>query len=348
MPDIRYLAIEGAIGIGKTTLARLMQAEFDAQLLLEVFEENPFLSDFYSDRTRYAFQTQIFFLLSRYHQQHEVLSRLLRSGTVISDYTFAKDWLFAHLNLHGDELATYERLHQALAENVVRPDLIVYLRADTPALMERIAVRDRSYERGMSVDYIESLCRAYDEFMASYVEAPILRIDTNHLDIVRNPHDLAEVMQRVRSALGHGTHQQALPHLAISVAEAAEEPSSAARRRLTDLQRWRRLLDADAGLRGNPYYNAMRLQERVGKLAGHLARVWSQEESDQGRYGNREEALEAAARRSQEQLQGSLADCLTCILRLANRLGIDLEGAYLRRQGAPGDQEEGDGLEERS
>ncbi len=335
MAEHYYLAIEGVIGVGKTTLARLLQPELNAQLLLEVFEENPFLSAFYTDRARYAFQTQIFFLLSRYHQQHHVLARLLQSGPVISDYTFAKDRLFAHLNLKGDELETYERLHNALAENVIRPDLILYLEADTPVLMERIAVRDRPYERNISEEYIESLRAAYEAFMASYTEAPVLRIDTNRLDVVRNPQDLAEVVQRVRSALGQGTHQRALPHLAAPGTVAAEEALATARRRLADLQRLRRLADADSGLRDNPYYTIMCLQARVGELASHLARTWALEESLRAQFGNREEALEAAVRRSREQFQEALADCLTCMLRLANRLGIDLEGAYMRRLREP-------------
>src|SRR5512139_1758120 len=135
-----YIAIEGVIGVGKTTLARLLQPAFDAELLLEVFEENPFLSDFYADRQRYAFQTQIFFLLSRYHQQRRVVSDVLASGkSVIADYTFEKDALFACINLKGDELEMYYKVHEALAEKVVPPDLIVYLRADTKILMQRIA-----------------------------------------------------------------------------------------------------------------------------------------------------------------------------------------------------------------
>ena len=131
-----YIAIEGAIGVGKTTLARLLQPSFDAGLLLEVFEENPFLSDFYSDRERYAFQTQIFFLLSRYHQQRRTVNDILSlDERLISDYTFEKDALFAQINLKGDELEMYNRVHEALAEKITIPDLIVYLRADTETLM---------------------------------------------------------------------------------------------------------------------------------------------------------------------------------------------------------------------
>ncbi|MBN1372242.1 MAG: deoxynucleoside kinase, partial [Anaerolineaceae bacterium] len=127
-----YLAIEGVIGVGKTTLARSLQGAFQAELVLEVFEENPFLSDFYGDRQRYAFQTQIFFLLSRYHQQRRsVPDTLQRKQPLIADYTFAKDALFASINLQGDELEMYRRVHDALAEKIPDPELTLYLRADT-------------------------------------------------------------------------------------------------------------------------------------------------------------------------------------------------------------------------
>ena len=211
MPGNDYIAIEGPIGVGKTTLARLMQAQFGAQLLLEGFEENPFLKDFYADRARYAFQTQVFFILGRYQQQTRALPGLLGTRPVISDYTFAKDRLFAQLNLQGDELGTYERLYSVLAENIILPDLVVYLYADTPILIERIALRDRTYERSISAEYIESLVQAYEMFFAQYSQTAMLRLNTHALDIVHRPVDLEEVLQRVRSALRHGTHQMALP-----------------------------------------------------------------------------------------------------------------------------------------
>ena len=210
-----YIAIEGPIGVGKTTLARLIQKEFAAELLLEVFEENPFLRDFYADRERYAFQTQIFFLLSRYRQQHETIPHILRCSTLISDYTFAKDRLFAHLNLRGDELEMYGRMHSILAEKIPRPDLVVYLRADTDVLMERIAFRDRPYERDMDRGYIHALNSAYEGFFAAYDEAPVLSMDTNELSIVSRPEDLAFIVQRTRSALRAGVHQQPLPQLGL-------------------------------------------------------------------------------------------------------------------------------------
>ena len=199
-----YLAIEGVIGVGKTTLARLLQTAFQADLLLEVFEENPFLSDFYSDRQRYAFQTQIFFLLSRYHQQRRAAPSILSAGVnLIADYTFEKDALFAGINLFGDELETYHQVHEALAEKIPPPDLVVYLRADVDTLMERITTRDRPYERNMERDYIAELNRAYEDFFADHRarRSPVLALDTNHLDYVHQVDDLREVENRIRQAL---------------------------------------------------------------------------------------------------------------------------------------------------
>jgi deoxyguanosine kinase len=215
-----YISIEGAIGVGKTTLARLLQPSFDAELLLEVFEENPFLSDFYSDRERYAFQTQIFFLLSRYHQQRRTVTDILsQDERLISDYTFEKDALFARINLEGDELEMYNRVHEALAEKITIPDLIVYLRADTDTLMGRIALRDRSYERSMERAYIEEVNQAYEAFFGTRNKSRslLLTIDTNGLDYVRNGEDLKLVENGIRQALKMPPFQQELPLNAPSV-----------------------------------------------------------------------------------------------------------------------------------
>ena len=209
-----YIAIEGAIGVGKTTLARLLQPSFDAGLLLEVFEENPFLSDFYSDRERYAFQTQIFFLLSRYHQQRRTVTDILSlDERLISDYTFEKDALFARINLESDELEMYNRVHEALAEKITIPDLIVYLRADTDTLMGRIALRDRSYERSMERAYIEEVNQAYEAFFGDRNKSRslLLTIDTNGLDYVQNGEDLKLVENGIRRALKMPPFQQELP-----------------------------------------------------------------------------------------------------------------------------------------
>jgi deoxyadenosine/deoxycytidine kinase len=206
------LAIEGVIGVGKTTLARLLQPRFKTELLLEAFEENPFLSDFYADRERYAFQTQMFFLLSRYRQQ-QMLSGLLRRTPLIADYTFDKDRLFAQMTLSGDELDVYQQLYRVLADRIPAPDLVVYLRADTDLLMWRIATRDRAYERDMDRAYIESLRQAYERHFADYDHAPLLVVEADDLDYVQNPADLDFVEGQVRTALGIGAYQQPLPQM---------------------------------------------------------------------------------------------------------------------------------------
>jgi len=207
-----YIAIEGAIGVGKTTLARLLQPVFKAQLLLEVFEENPFLADFYTDRQRYAFQTQIFFLLSRYHQQKAVVPPLKNGDNLIADYTFEKDALFAGINLKGDELDVYHQVHEALAEKIPLPQLILYLKADTDVLMQRIASRDRHYERNMERAYIDELNHAYDEFFGDGHNGPqVLAIDTNNLNYVANATDLKKVEDRIRQTLRLRPYQGELP-----------------------------------------------------------------------------------------------------------------------------------------
>ena len=208
-----FLAIEGVIGVGKTTLARLLQPSYNANVLLEVFEENPFLSNFYTDRARYAFQTQIFFLLSRYQQQNRNVPEMLANGQpLISDYTFNKDSLFARINLAGDELEMYYRVHAALAEKIPQPDLVMYLRASTDTLMQRITMRDRPYERTMDRNYIESLNQAYDAFFfTADRNGQVLVIDTNVLDFVHNSADLEWVDNRIRQTLHLPPFQPELP-----------------------------------------------------------------------------------------------------------------------------------------
>lgn len=208
-----YIAIEGVIGVGKTTLARLIHKAFQADLLMEVFEENPFLSDFYADRQRYAFQTQIFFLLSRYHQQNNTIPQALQAGnSIISDYTFDKDSLFARINLKGDELDMYYKVHEALAEKIPKPNLVVYLSAKTDVLMQRIAHRDRPYERAMERAYIDELNQAYESFFInSDLPYNVLKIDTDNLNIISRPDDLALVETRIRQALKLVPFQESLP-----------------------------------------------------------------------------------------------------------------------------------------
>jgi deoxyguanosine kinase len=208
-----YIAIEGVIGVGKTTLARLLKDAFNAEVLLEVFEENPFLSDFYADRARYAFQTQIFFLLSRYRQQNNNVPQILSSGrNLLSDYTFSKDALFAGINLQGDELEMYYKVHEALGEKIPKPDLLVYLQAGTDTLMQRIAFRDRPYERRMERAYIDELNQAYEDFFSKpYDHVPVLKINTDDLNIVHNLEHIRLIENCIRGTLGLAPFQPSLP-----------------------------------------------------------------------------------------------------------------------------------------
>ncbi len=324
-----YIAIEGVIGVGKTTLARLMRDPFQAELLLEVFEENPFLSDFYADRERYAFQTQIFFLLSRYRQQHHVIGPTLAHSHLISDYTFAKDRLFAHLNLAGDELEMYERVHNVLAEKIPTPDLVVYLRAEVDTLMDRIATRDRPYERAMSRDYIANLRLAYEQFFADYHDAPVLAIDTDDLNWVSDPGALAHVVGRVRATLDDGFEQRRLPLFAAEYPEGAEYAAYEPRRRLADFQRWQRVHDQDDTALTDLYFNFINLTQEMGELGAEIAAIWRQQKVLYEKVGNQPQALDQALTEHLPPLQAALADCLTYLLKLANHAGVDLESAYL-------------------
>ncbi len=183
---LRYIAIEGVIGVGKTTLAQLLTERIGGRLVLEEFEENPFLEEFYRDPKRYAFQTQMFFLLSRFRQQEKLVQYDLFQNRLISDYMFQKDRIFATLNLNEKEMSLYNMLARILEKRVVKPDLAIYLRASTDRLMANIARRDRSYEKQIQRDYIESLNRLYTEFFWNYEDTPLLIINMDNLDFVNN------------------------------------------------------------------------------------------------------------------------------------------------------------------
>ncbi len=184
--EIRYIAIEGVIGAGKTSLSRLLARDLDARLNLEVVEENPFLTRFYEDPRRHAFATQIFFLLSRYRQQQEFFQQDLFQHRVVSDYVFAKDRIFANLNLSDAELHLYERVADELHGRVPAPDLVVFLQASVDVLMARIVRRGREYERDMPRDYIDSLAEAYNHFFFHYTDSPLLVVNTNDIDFVHS------------------------------------------------------------------------------------------------------------------------------------------------------------------
>jgi deoxyguanosine kinase len=200
MPN-RFIAIEGVIGVGKTTLARLLTAELGAEPIFEIVEENPFLSSFYQDQAKYAFQTQIFFLLSRFKQMQSAAPDILARANLVSDYMLAKDVIFAGLTLNSDERDMHARLYPILASKLPQPDLVVYLQASTDALMDRIATRDRPFERSMSRDYITRLSEAYDRFFVDYTDTSLLTISTDSLNVVRNGSDLSEVVGRIRRRL---------------------------------------------------------------------------------------------------------------------------------------------------
>ncbi|HNT74650.1 MAG TPA: deoxynucleoside kinase [Anaerolineae bacterium] len=262
-----YIAFEGVIGVGKTTLARRLSERFQGETLLEAFDENPFLSDFYGDRSRYAFQTQLFFLLSRYRQQQAAPQRL-RQRPLLSDYFFEKDKLFAHLNITGgDELEMYDRLYDALSEKVRQPDLVVYLRAETDTLMARIALRDRPYERRMSREYIAALRQGYETLFADYQTTSLLTIETDALDFVRNPDDFDDIENRIRAALT-GVHQPALPDISLLATRPAWDLLETARQSPS-------VSPADAGRAPRANWEALgdflALAEAVGQIGGVLA-----------------------------------------------------------------------------
>jgi deoxyadenosine/deoxycytidine kinase len=198
MRNLNYVAIEGAIGVGKTSIAKLLSDRLGAKLVLEKFEENPFLFKFYDDPGRFAFQTQLFFLLQRYQQQQELRQVDMFHNLLISDYMFIKDRLFASLNLDEKEMNLYDIIANMLERNVINPDLIIYLQADTSTLMKNIAKRGREFEANISYDYINALNEIYTEYFFRYNETPLVIINTNHIDFVNNSADLDLVIDYIK------------------------------------------------------------------------------------------------------------------------------------------------------
>jgi len=201
MRNLYYIAIEGPIGVGKTSLVKLLPEKLEARTILEQFEENPFLTDFYDDPERFAFQTQLFFLLQRYQQQQELRQVDIFHNLLITDYMFVKDRLFASLNLNEKELSLYETVANLLERNVINPDLVIYLQADTDTLMKNIVKRKRSFEKNMSRDYIDALNQVYNEYFFRYQDTPLLIINSNNIDFVNNKKDLEEIINVVRQPI---------------------------------------------------------------------------------------------------------------------------------------------------
>jgi deoxyguanosine kinase len=209
-PMHRYIVVEGPIGVGKTTLARALCKRYGARGLYEIVEENPFLASFYKDRARYAFQTQLFFLLSRFKQQQELFQPGLFESMTVSDYLFAKDRIFASLTLDANELGLYERVYEHLGPRVVRPDLVVYLQARLEVLLARIKKRGRDFERKLDPDYLADLSRTYGEFFHRWDDTPLLVVNTSDVDYAENEGALDDLVRAIEGCRAGTTYYQPL------------------------------------------------------------------------------------------------------------------------------------------
>src|SRR5512137_756909 len=197
MEKPRYIAVEGPIGVGKSTLAVALAERDGGRTVLEAVEDNPFLAPFYQDPRKYAFQAQLFFLLSRFQQQQDLFQQDLFNQLTVSDYLFAKDRIFASLTLDPNELALYERVWQALGPRTVKPDLVVYLQARPDVLQARIRKRGRDFERHLAPEYLEAVARAYGDFFFHYEDSPLLVVNTSALDL-GDEADLEPLLSQIR------------------------------------------------------------------------------------------------------------------------------------------------------
>ncbi len=206
MENLSYIAIDGPIGVGKTSLAELLAVEFNGTTLIEEVDTNPFLPKFYENIRKYSFQTQLFFLISRFQQQKDMFQQDLFSSTIVADYLFAKDRIFAYLNLSEDELGLYEQVYRLLDTRIPRPDLVLYLQASTDTLLERIKKRNKSFEKSIGEDYLEQLVEAYNRYFFYYSDTPLLIINTTDIDFVNDPADLTNLVREIRSMKGGSQH----------------------------------------------------------------------------------------------------------------------------------------------
>jgi deoxyadenosine/deoxycytidine kinase len=195
--SLHYIAIEGVIGVGKTSLALKLGEFFDAKVVCEKPEENPFLTDFYREPRRYAFQAQLFFLLSRYRQQQEIPQQDLFHDKLIVDYLFAKDKIFAHLNLEDRELFLYDTIASLLEQDIPRPDLVIYLQANHERLLANIKKRGRNFEKHISEDYLQSLNEAYNQFFFHYNATPLLVVNATQIDFVKNEEHFEDLVRQI-------------------------------------------------------------------------------------------------------------------------------------------------------
>lgn len=198
MKDLRFIATEGVIGAGKTSLAKILSNKFHAGTILEKFEENPFLEKFYSDPAKYAFHTQIYFLMSRYRQQREIAQIDLFKSRAITDYLFIKDRIFAEINLNEDEFTLYDKIYRLIERDIPVPDLVIYLQAEPEFLYKRIKKRDRSFEQEIEYEYVEKLCEAYNTFFFHYNTSPLLIIDIKGFDFISNSKDVDLIYNEIK------------------------------------------------------------------------------------------------------------------------------------------------------
>ncbi len=198
MNQNNYVVIEGLIGVGKTPLARLLAERLEAGLILENLEGNPFLNDFYKDKERFAFQTQMFFLLSRFKQQQELMEYDLFAQRIISDYLFAKDKIFASVVLDEKEFQLYQKVILFLERNIPRPDLVIYLQATPEKLLKKIKERGKEYEKEIELTYLQDLNEAYNRYFFHYNEAPLLVINIDNFDFSGNKPDLEDLLEKIR------------------------------------------------------------------------------------------------------------------------------------------------------
>jgi deoxyguanosine kinase len=192
-----YIAVEGPIGVGKTSLARMLAEKLGARLVLDESGANPFVARFYEDPDKYAFPAQLYFMLIRYRQQRELVQQELFKQSTVSDYLFSKDRIFATLNLSPDELVLYEQVYRLLDSQMAKPDLVVYMWARAEVLIERLRKRNRDFERHISIEYLERVSAAYRDFFFYYEETPLLMVDTSAMDFVAHPEDLEELMREI-------------------------------------------------------------------------------------------------------------------------------------------------------
>ena len=204
MSNTKYIVVEGPIGVGKSSLAKILANEFQARSLFERIEDNPFLPKFYKARQTYAFQNQTFFLLNRYQQQMELSQQDLFNQNIIADYLFAKDRIFATLTLSVEELNLYQQIYSLLNARVPKPDLVVYLQARPEVLYKRVKKRDKKYERGVTFEYLNEVALAYNQFFFHYDETPLLVVNTSKIDFVESSKDLADLIKEINN-MGSGT-----------------------------------------------------------------------------------------------------------------------------------------------